>query len=60
METRLKAGSNHALFTHLMRKRHNTEFTSKAVHDLLKKEKLLSQIASDHGVYPNQFRQWKA
>jgi transposase len=42
-----------------MRKRHNAEFKSKVVQELLKEEKSLSQIASDHGVHPNQLRQWK-
>ena len=43
-----------------MRKRHNSEFKAKVVQELLKEEKTLSQIASDHGVHPNQLRQWKA
>ena len=43
-----------------MRKRHNSEFKAKVVQELLKEEKPLSQIASDHGVHPNQLRQWKA
>ena len=43
-----------------MRKRHNSEFKAKVVQELLKEEKSLSQIASDHGVHPNQLRQWKA
>jgi transposase len=42
-----------------MRKRHNAEFKSKAVQELLKEEKPLSQVASEHGVHPNQLRQWK-
>ena len=43
-----------------MRKRHNSEFKAKVVQELLKEEKALSQIASDHGIHPNQLRQWKA
>jgi putative transposase len=43
-----------------MRKRHNSEFKAKVVQELLKEEKSLSQIASDHGVHPDQLRQWKA
>jgi putative transposase len=42
-----------------MRKRHNAEFKAKVVQELLKEEKTLSQIASDHGVHPNQLRQWR-
>ncbi len=42
-----------------MRKRHNSEFKAKVVQEMLKEEKSLSQIASDHGVHPNQLRQWK-
>jgi transposase-like protein len=29
------------------------------VTELLKEEKTLSQIATEHGVHPNQLRQWK-
>jgi putative transposase len=43
-----------------MRKRHSAEFKSKVVQELLKEEKSLSQVASDHGVHPNQLRQWRA
>lgn len=43
-----------------MRKRYNAEFKAKVVQELLKEEKTLSQMASDHGVHPNQLRQWKA
>jgi transposase len=42
-----------------MRKRHTSEFKAKAVQELLKEEKTLSQIASEQGVHPNQLRQWK-
>jgi putative transposase len=42
-----------------MRKRHTSEFKAKAVQEVLKEEKTLSQIASDHGVHPNPLRQWK-
>jgi transposase-like protein len=43
-----------------MRKRHTSEIKAKAVQELMREEKTLSQIASDHGVHPNQLRQWKA
>jgi transposase-like protein len=42
-----------------MRKRHTSEFKAKVVTELLKEEKTLSQIATEHGVHPNQLRQWK-
>lgn len=44
-----------------MRKRTFTaEFKSKIVIELLKGEKELSQLASEHEIAPNQLRNWKS
>ena len=42
-----------------MRKRHSAEYKAKVVEEVLREEKPLNQIASEHGVHPNQLRQWK-
>jgi putative transposase len=42
-----------------MRKRHSAAFKAKIVQELLKEEKPLTQLASEHGVHPNQLREWK-
>jgi putative transposase len=42
-----------------MRKRHTAVFKAQIVRELLKEEQTHSQIASKHGVHPNQLRQWK-
>jgi len=42
-----------------MRKRHTAAFKAQLVRELLKEEQTQSQLASKHGVHPNQLRQWK-
>lgn len=42
-----------------MRKKHTSEFKTKIVLEILKEEKTLAQIASEHGVHPNQISKWK-
>jgi putative transposase len=42
-----------------MRKRHTATFKAQIVRELLKEEQTQSQLASKHGVHPNQLRQWK-
>lgn len=42
-----------------MRKSYTPVFKAKLVEELLKEEKTLSQLAAEHGVHPNQLRQWK-
>ena len=42
-----------------MRKSYTPLFKAKLVQELLKEEEPLSQLASAHGVHPNQLRQWK-
>ena len=42
-----------------MRKRHSAEFKARVVQELLREGKPLSQLAAEHGVHPNQLRQWR-
>jgi putative transposase len=42
-----------------MRKRYTTTFKIQVVLELLKEEKTLNQLASEHGVHPTQLRDWK-
>jgi transposase-like protein len=43
-----------------MRKRYTAHQKAQIVLEVLKEEQTLSQIASAHGVHPNQIRKWKA
>jgi putative transposase len=43
-----------------MRKRYSAHQKAQIVLEVLKEEQTLAQIASAHGVHPNQIRQWKA
>jgi putative transposase len=42
-----------------MRKRHTPAFKAQLVRELLKEEYTQGQLAAQHGVHPNQLRQWK-
>lgn len=42
-----------------MKKHYTAAFKAKLVIELLKEEKTLSQLASQHQVHPNQLRQWR-
>jgi transposase-like protein len=42
------------------RKRYTAEFKSKAVLELLREGKTLSQISAEYGVHPNLLSRWKA
>jgi len=42
-----------------MKKHYSAAFKAKLVVELLKEEKTLSQLASEHQVHPNQLRQWR-
>ena len=42
-----------------IRKRHTPKFKAQIVHELFKEEQTQTQIASKHGVHPNQLREWK-
>lgn len=42
-----------------MRKRYTSAFKAKILLEVLKEDKTLGQIASEHGVHPTQIRNWK-
>jgi len=42
-----------------MRKRYTANQKAQIVLEVLKEEQTLAQIASAHGVHPNQIRKWK-
>lgn len=43
-----------------MRKQYSPTFKAQIVLELLKEDKTLGQIASEHRVHPTQLRKWKA
>lgn len=43
-----------------MRKKYTATFKAQVVLEILKEEKTLAQIASEHGIHPTQLRDWKA
>jgi transposase len=43
-----------------MRKHYTAAFKSQIVQEVLREDKLISQIASTHGVHPQLVGQWKA
>jgi transposase-like protein len=42
-----------------MRKHYTPTLKAKVVLELLRDEKPLTQIASEHGIHPNQLRDWR-
>ena len=42
------------------RRRFTALFKAQVVTQLLRDDKILAQIAAEHGVHPNQLSQWKA
>ncbi len=42
------------------RKHYTAAFKAQIVQQVLREDKTLAQIASEHGVHPNQISQWKA
>lgn len=42
-----------------MRKRYSPNFKAQVVLEILKEEKTISQLASEHGIHPNQLYKWK-
>jgi putative transposase len=44
----------------MMRKQYSAAFKAKVVQELLKEEKTLAQIASEHEVHPTQLKNWRA
>ncbi len=43
----------------MKRKRYTSAFKSQIVLEILKEEKSMSQIASEHGIHVNQLHKWK-
>ncbi|MFK3988522.1 IS3 family transposase [Exiguobacterium mexicanum] len=43
----------------MKRKRYTPEFKTQVVLEILKEEKTMSQIASEHGIHVNQLHKWK-
>ncbi len=43
-----------------MRKQHSAAFKADLIVEVLKEEKTMAQLASEHGVHPVQLSQWKA
>jgi len=42
-----------------MRKRYSSDLKAKIVAEALKEIKTTQQLAAEHGLHPNQLRQWK-
>ncbi len=42
-----------------MRKKHTATFKAKIALEAIKGEKTISEIASEHGIHPQQVRSWK-
>ena len=42
-----------------MRKRYTAQFKAQVVQEILKEEKTLNQLATEHSVHPNQLKRWK-
>ena len=43
-----------------MRKHYSATFKAQVVQEILKEDKSITQIASEHGVHPSQLNTWKA
>ena len=43
-----------------MKKQYTANFKAQMVREILKEEKTLVQIASEHGIHPQQLTDWKA
>jgi putative transposase len=42
-----------------MRKRYSAKFKAEIVQEVLQESKTIAEIASEHGVHPNQIYRWK-
>ncbi len=43
-----------------MRKRYSNQFKAQVVHEILREEKTIAQIAAEHGIHSNQLSKWKS
>ncbi len=43
-----------------MRKRYSAKFKAEIVQEVLQENKTITEIASEHGIHPNQIHRWKA
>ena len=43
-----------------MGKHHTATFKAHLVRELLREDKTISQLATEHGIHPNQLSKWKA
>ena len=43
-----------------MKKKYTASFKAQIVQEILKEEKTMVQIASEHGIHPQQLTDWKA
>ena len=43
----------------MVRKRYTPTFKAQVVHELLKEEKTLAQLAAEYGVHPTQLVKWR-
>jgi transposase len=43
-----------------MRKQYTAQFKAQVVQEIVKEEKSLNQLATEHGIHPNQLKRWKA
>lgn len=43
-----------------MRKRYPANFKAQIVLEILKEEKTVAQLASEHGIHPTQLHRWKS
>lgn len=43
-----------------MRRHYNAQFKAEIAQQVLREEKTIAEIASEHGIHPNQIQRWKA
>lgn len=42
------------------RKHYSPAFKAQLVHEVLREEKTISQVAAEHGIHPNQLHKWRS